>query len=237
MRLLEQQVEVKDLDVEHNDSAVSTYLQADNAQLPTRARYALLANILSPPFYNEMRTEKQLGYIVFASAMPILEHPALALVIQSSSATPDQLQSQIEGFMTDSLALIESVSEEELAGYKQSLLVELLKKDQKLSDRSKRYWREIDRGYEDFNSRELLAAAIRAVDIKDLLDTFRSLSRRQLVVRSAGQTVSWNPVLTTNVQETSPPGENRPWTLDSKQPPFLRRLVHGLIEKLRRLQV
>jgi insulysin len=193
VRLLGGQVEVKDLNVEHNDSAVSTYLQADNAQLSTRARYALLANILSPPFYNEMRTEKQLGYIVFASAMPILEHPALALVIQSSSATPDQLQSHIEGFMTDSLALIESVSEEELAGYKQSLLVELLKKDQKLSDRSKRYWREIDRRYEDFNSRELLAAAIRAVDIGDLLDTFRSLSRRQLVVRSAGQTLSWNP--------------------------------------------
>ena len=39
---------------------------------------------------------------------------------------------------------------------------------------------------------ELLAAAIRAVDIGDLLEAFRSLSRRQLVVRSAGQTLPWN---------------------------------------------
>lgn len=190
VRILEPRVETTDLDVQHNDSAVSVYLQAPDAKLPTRARYAMLAEVLSSPFYNELRTEKQLGYIVFATAMPILEHPGLALVIQSSSATPDQLQSDIEEFIESALAIVESIDEEELAGYKQSLLVKLLKKDQKLSDRTNRYWREIDRGYDDFDSREQLAAAIREVTSKDLLQVFRSLGRRQLVVRSSGQTSS-----------------------------------------------
>ncbi len=187
VQLLSPRREVRDLDIEHNDAAISFYLQAADKELSTRARYALLAQILSPSFYTELRTEKQLGYIVFASAMPILEHPGLALVVQSPSATPEQLQQHIDDFLARGRSLIEAVSEEQLAGHKQSLLVELLKQDQKLSERSNRYWQEIDRGYTDFNSRELLADAIRAVHIEDLVETYRALDQRQLVVRSAGQ--------------------------------------------------
>ncbi len=190
VQLLAQQQLVRNLDVDHNDSAISTYIQAADNELSTRASYALLAKILSPPFYTQMRTEKQLGYIVFASAMSILEHPGLALVIQSPSAHPDQLQSQIDGFLADSLPLVQAINEDALTGYKQAILVELLKKDQNLSDRTGRYWREIDRNYLDFNSREQLAEAIRNVSIEDLVSTYRSLGQRKLVVRSAGQSLS-----------------------------------------------
>ncbi|OMH38387.1 hypothetical protein BGP75_08000 [Motiliproteus sp. MSK22-1] len=188
--LLPERVDVVDLDIEHNDSAISTYIQSADKTLKSRAQYALLAKILSPPFYNQLRTEKQLGYIVFATSMPILEHPGLALVVQSPSATPNQLQQHIGDFMDNSLTLISSVSEQQLEDYKQSLLVELLKKDQKLSDRTNRYWREIDRGYLQFNSREQLADAIREVSITDLVSAYQSLSDRQLIVRSAGQSLS-----------------------------------------------
>ncbi|MEH6625798.1 MAG: insulinase family protein [Motiliproteus sp.] len=190
VKLLGQQQQVKDLDVDHNDSAISIYIQAADKNLSTRASYALLAKILSPVFYTQMRTEKQLGYIVFASAMSILEHPGLALVIQSPSAHPDQLQSNIDRFLTESLPLVQSISEAALAEYKQGILVELLKKDQKLSDRTGRYWREIDRGHLDFNSREQLAEAIRSVSVEDLVSTYRSLGERRLIVRSAGQSLS-----------------------------------------------
>lgn len=190
VNLLEQQTQLKDLTIDHNDSAISTYIQASDKKLSTRANYALLAKILSPPFYTQLRTEKQLGYIVFAAAMPILEHPGLALVIQSPSAHPDQLQNHIDNFLTDSLPLVESISEDALAEYKQGILVELLKKDQNLSDGTSRYWREIDRGYLNFNSREQLAEAIRQVSIKDLISTYQTLGQRKLVVRSAGQSLS-----------------------------------------------
>ena len=190
IRILEPQLQVRDLDIQHNDSAVSIYLQGADSERDTRAQYGLLAEILSAPFYNELRTEKQLGYIVFASSLPILEHPALALVVQSSSASPDELQRHIDQFIENSAALIASMTEEELAAYKQSLLVDLLKKDQRMSERSRRYWREIDRGYSDFNSRELLAEAIREITTEDLLKTFQGLNQRQLVVRSAGKTLS-----------------------------------------------
>ena len=188
--LLPEQIDVVDLDIEHNDSAISAYIQAADKTLGSRARYALLAKILSPPFYTQLRTEKQLGYIVFATSMPILEHPGLALVVQSPSATPNQLQQHIGDFMDNSLTLISSVSEQQLEDYKQSLLVELLKKDQKLSDRTNRYWREIDRGYLQFDSRQQLAEAIREVSLADLITAYQSLSDRQLIVRSSGQSLS-----------------------------------------------
>ncbi len=190
VNLLPSRVEVRDLSIEHNDSAISAYIQAADKSLSSRARFALLAKIISPSFYNELRTEKQLGYIVFASPMSILEHPGLALVIQSPSATPDQLQQHVAAFIDTSLQLVTSVTEAQLESYKQSLLVELMEKDQKLSDRSNRYWQEIDRGYQQFDSREQLAGAIEQVTLSELTETYRSLGERQLIVRSAGQALS-----------------------------------------------
>ncbi|MCW8885965.1 MAG: insulinase family protein, partial [Motiliproteus sp.] len=190
VRLLSDSAEVKDLTIDHNDSAISTYIQGADKALKTRANYALLGKILSPPFYTQLRTEKQLGYIVFASSMPILEHPGLAMVIQSPSAHPDQLQQHIDSFIESSLPLIESLDAKSLEEYKQGILVELLKKDQNLTDRTSRYWREIDRNYLDFNSREQLAKAIETVQVEDLIETFKSLNQRKLVVRSAGQALS-----------------------------------------------
>ncbi len=174
------------LDVDHNDTAVTLYYQAQQAGNAIRANYGLLNQILSAAFYNQLRTEQQLGYIVFSSAMPIMEHPGLIFVVQSPNTPATELVAAIEQFIGESHARLAAITEQGLAQHKQSLLIKLLKKDQKLNERSQRYWREIDNGHTEFNSREQLADAIRNVTLTDLKTTLRQLNTKKLTVLAPG---------------------------------------------------
>jgi len=170
------------ISVDHNDKAVILYLQGRDDSLAERAQFALLNKLIAAPFYTELRTEKQRGYIVFSSNYPIQERAGLALVVQSPSTPTAQLVTDMEGFLERSSALVNALDPEKLAQLQQSLLVELLEKEKKLSDRSGRYWQELDREHYQFDSRERLAQAIRAVTLAQLRDTYGRLGERRLLL-------------------------------------------------------
>ncbi|UTW14066.1 insulinase family protein [Marinobacterium rhizophilum] len=180
---------VQTLELEHQDSAVTLYLQGQDTALGTRAAYMLLGEMLSSPFYNELRTEQQLGYIVFASAMPLLNVPGLALVVQSPVADPLMLEQKMQAFLQEITPLFSQLDTAGLEEVKASTLSRLLQKETSLSQRSGRYWQELDRGELGFNSREQLAAAIEALSIADLQRQFADLGTRRLLVRSFGKSI------------------------------------------------
>jgi secreted Zn-dependent insulinase-like peptidase len=186
VQLLEQDTPLIKLALDHNDAAITLYLQGEDNSFDNRAGFALLTQVLATPFYNELRTEKQLGYLVSAFNMPLLEHPGIALVVQSPVAPPAELQRHIRQFLTDSRARVANLDKGDLERHRESVLVKLLKREQTLKERSNRFWREIDRGHTQFDSREQLAEAIRQVDKKALITLFDQLLKRQLVVQAAG---------------------------------------------------
>ncbi|MEX2366522.1 MAG: insulinase family protein, partial [Pseudohongiellaceae bacterium] len=63
---------IQEVEVEHEDSAIVIYQQGPDDSLETRATINLLSTILRTPFYEELRTRQQLGYVVNAGTMPIL---------------------------------------------------------------------------------------------------------------------------------------------------------------------
>ena len=66
-----------------------------------------------------------------------------------------------------------ALTAERLEREKQAVISKLLEKDRQLGEISSRYWREIDRDMESFDSREQLADAVRGVSKAALLETFR----------------------------------------------------------------
>ncbi|RDE24157.1 peptidase M16 [Motiliproteus coralliicola] len=185
-RLLANGDELQELEVDHNDSALLLYLQGDEKSLPLRARFGLLARILRAPFYTEVRTEKQRGYVVYTTPVPIQQHPGLAFVIQSPQQTPDILLADIDSFLPRARSLIEDLDPQQLASFKQGLINEILKQEQTLKQRTNRYWREMDQEKYGFDGREQLAAAIEAVTAEQLLQTFDQLGTRRLILQSTG---------------------------------------------------
>jgi len=184
VRVLPESETMAAIEVDHPDTGYTLYAQGDNTGVAERATYRLLAQIVASPFYEEIRTNRQLGYIVYAMPYEILETPALGFVVQSPSASPDVINAAVQDFSKVFMNTLADMKPADLAREKQAVISKLLEADRQLGEISQRYWQEIDRGETDFESRQQLAEAIRKASRADLMETFQSkVVERQQALR------------------------------------------------------
>ena len=177
------------LEIDHPDTGYTLYLQGDNTGYEERARYHLLAQIIGSPFYEEIRTNRQLGYIVYATNFEILETPAVALVVQSPEARSQTIDQAVSEFATNFTDELAKLDDNRLDREKQAVISRLLENERQLGEISSRYWQEIDRENHDFDSRERLADAIRKVSLEELQNTFEKalLERKNALLVSTSE--------------------------------------------------
>ncbi|MEX0605336.1 MAG: insulinase family protein [Marinobacter sp.] len=162
------------LQVDHPDTGYALYMQGDNKTFAERAKYSLLAQIVGAPFYEQIRTQQQLGYVVYATSYEILETPALGFIVQSPGATAEEIDTATQKFSETFADTLKNMTEADLEREKQAVISRLLERERSLGEISERFWREIDRGQTDFNSREELADAVRKVSHDDLIASYES---------------------------------------------------------------
>ncbi|AFP30314.1 insulinase family protein [Marinobacter sp. BSs20148] len=178
------------MNISHPDTGYALYLQGPNTSLAERAQYRLLTQIIRSPFYENIRTQRQLGYIVYATSFEMLETPALALIVQSPDTRPQAINAAVDEFMESFASTLAGLGSKELEQEKQAVISGILEQERQLGDISGRFWSEIDRGNSNFDSREQLAAAIENVSLAQLQSTFRTAleqRERALLVTSNGQ--------------------------------------------------
>ena len=181
---------VRALDVEHNDSAMTLYFQGTDRRFETRARYALLSQVLGSPFYTELRTEKQLGYVVYANYASFLEVPGISFVIQSPATDPLALERETNEFLMNYAQPLSQMDTATFSAHKAGLISTLLEEDKSLWERSTRYWYEIDRQQFDFLTTQHLVDAVRRLEKDEFEQFFHAAlldeERRYIVVRTLG---------------------------------------------------
>ncbi|HRE84603.1 MAG TPA: insulinase family protein, partial [Opitutaceae bacterium] len=97
-----------------NSAFLRDYLLPDDSPV-TRAAAVVLANFMGEPFYTELRTKQQLGYIVGSNASVSIRQRSLAFVIQSSGYAPDELCSRAETFIATLPATLASLDTQQWA--------------------------------------------------------------------------------------------------------------------------
>lgn len=157
------------LEIEHPDAALAVYHQGPDKRFRSRALTELLGQILSAPFYGELRTDKQLGYVVFAGATPLLDVPGLVFVVQSPIADPGTIETHVQAFLHDFRGFVAAMDAQTFDSHKRGVLNRILDQEQRLQQRSDRYWEELDLGYTRFDARERLARALAELERPDLL--------------------------------------------------------------------
>ena len=152
----------------------------------------LTAQILSSPFFDALRTEKKLGYVVFANAFPILDTAGLVFIVQSPVASANTLHDEVRGFLADYAARGQSEwMRRPFTQHKNALVSRVMEEERQLSERSGRFWEEIDRDNAAFDTRKQIAAAINNTTLEDFQRFLRQRAgepvRRELAVRAHGQ--------------------------------------------------
>jgi insulysin len=161
--------------VEHPDTGFVYMLQGNSRDNAEKARFMLLSQILSSDYYGQIRTEKQLGYVVFATYYPALEVPSIAFIVQSPTASGETLMQETEKFLEAQIETIKTLDSATLDRFKTSLVSRLSEQDNNLYERSNRYWREIDRSNTNFDTREQLIQKIEDIDHEALISFYTNL--------------------------------------------------------------
>jgi secreted Zn-dependent insulinase-like peptidase len=182
---------VRDLAINHPDSSLVAYFQAEDQTAGSHARVELLAQVVSSPFYSDLRTEQQLGYVVSANTLPLLDVPGLVFLVQSPHTPAGALEQHIETFLHDYRATLAAISDTEFKRQKQGVIARILYQDDSLTTRTDRYWKELDLQQYHFDTREQIAEAVKHLGKEDLLNAYDRIllapDRRRLIVRNLGK--------------------------------------------------
>ncbi|MDO8862565.1 insulinase family protein [Haliea sp. E1-2-M8] len=174
------------VEVDHDDAVVGWYLQGRGRSWHDRGATTLTAHIIKTGFFQQLRTEQQLGYVVSAFSWPQLDVPGLVLLIQSPNASAPEVTGAIDSYM-DSVA--GSLDEEQFLRYRNSLVAEIQRPDKNLWERAEFYWQSIAKKEFAFDGREQLADAVSALTLADWSDYFSDVfraQRRSLLVVAPG---------------------------------------------------
>ncbi len=166
------------IEVGHDDSVLFHYIQAPANDWPSRAVAALTGQALKSGFFQQLRTEQQLGYVVSAFYWPQLDVPGLGFIIQSPGSSAVDVAAAVDTFLAASLA-DGGISEEQFLRHRKALVGEILQPYKNLWEQSEYYWQEIGRRHLDFDSRKALAEAVQATDYEQWRAAARAMVLEQ----------------------------------------------------------
>ena len=164
------------VDVPHDDSLVAWYLQGAGDTWHDRAATALTAQIMKSDFFQQLRTEQQLGYVVSAFYWPRHGVPGLVMLVQSPRRDAAGVTAAIETFVE---ALPAALDRAAFGRHKAALLSEILRPDKNLQERAGFYWSSINRRQWDFDGREALAESLQQMNLEDWRAYFDQVFERR----------------------------------------------------------
>ncbi|MFA5547957.1 MAG: insulinase family protein [Porticoccaceae bacterium] len=164
-----------DVHVDHSDSVAVLFLQGREDTLAERALFALLQKLTEAPFYSELRTERQLGYVVGSSISPMHRVPGAMFYVQSPSRDSAALRDEIDGFLARHEARMAALTDADLERIRAAVLADIEEKPKNLMELGARHLEALHLGYNAFDFRQRLAEAIRGVSLDQLRDAYRRI--------------------------------------------------------------
>ncbi len=180
--------------IDHSDAALIQYHQAADSSSAAQAMVAMTAQMMKSEFFQELRTKQQLGYIVFASGVPMMDVPGLAFVVQSPGYSSQHIAQQtnqfLKAFASGAIANNEKASGDETSGakgqqtispinegvfdqQKLGLLSELTEQPKNISEQGERFWGELTLGDTGFERREQFIAAVKGLSFEKWLTYYQ----------------------------------------------------------------
>jgi insulysin len=150
------------------DRAAILYLQGDSDTLAERARFELLQKVTEAPFYTEIRTEKQLGYVVGSQFLPANRVPGMLFYAQSPRADAAGLIADMEQFLSARCLVLDAMDDAELARFKQATLADIEERPKSMLEQALHHNESLALDYFNFDFRPRLAEAVRSVTSAEL---------------------------------------------------------------------
>jgi len=120
--------------VEDNNNSLAYGLQIGEKSLDRSATAQLLASIIESDFYTQMRTQQQLGYIVWSFNQTIEDRMFMRFVIQSANHSPFELKRKVDAWLQGTGELLDNLTDEEFERHRASRIVSLEKQGESIGE-------------------------------------------------------------------------------------------------------
>ena len=157
------------------NSAIVSCFQYDQETPLHSVILDIMANYLKEPCFEVLRTNEQLGYIVFGYKSETRGVLGYNILVQSSKKGPHYLSQRILNFVDGMRDKIKSMSSEEFAQYVESVRVKIAQQDLSIQEESTRYWKEITKHSFLFDRKEISLEQLTKVRHEDLVNLFEEV--------------------------------------------------------------
>ena len=162
-----------DAQIAHPDTALIYYIQEPQPSYETLALNYLLGDAMSESFFASLRTEQELGYVVYTTSYSSQDWPGIIMAVQSNRASASEVKESVEKFLKDF-----QMSVEEFEKRKLSVLTQITENPKGIDNQARYFYREIDRMNEDFDYRQSIINALTKIDFADFSIFLRKFKER-----------------------------------------------------------
>ncbi|WIO74702.1 insulinase family protein [Porticoccaceae bacterium LTM1] len=159
----------------HGDAAVFRYYQGRESTREERMKLHLLSQIMHQQYFNSLRTEQQLGYIVQAGAKRSDRTPGIIFVVQSPTASAAEVEAATDKFLPEFQQVLNGMTDAMLEPLKQATLAQLMQEPQNVAEKVGRFWQDLRDDYPNFDSREKSIEALKNITMKDVQDAYNEI--------------------------------------------------------------
>jgi insulysin len=169
------------------------YLGEDSPKM--RMTSQILNNFIEQPFYTEMRTRQQLGYIVWGGAAASPVDHFLIFLIQSGTHDVLEIKKRAEAFIPSLIKSFKNLSEEQFEKLKLAIEAKLKEKPKSIAQKASLFFDLIYNDNQDFDQKNLELEALKLITKQEVLRALeKALSPetakvQELLLFSEGKTV------------------------------------------------
>jgi insulysin len=190
-------VEVDKLEV--NNSCFWREYFIGNESPENRAAALILGNFVENPFYTEMRTRQQLGYIVWGQTAGEEEQLFAYFIVQSGTYPPDELQQRADVFLATFPEGFAALSDDQFAQLKAGVRAKVEEKEKSIAERAGTLFSHAYKYEEDWDRKEETLGAIDVLTrdrVQEILTkTLGSETRRMRSILLVGREHEMNLVI------------------------------------------
>ena len=164
----------KIIKVPNEDNALSILFIAQGyEETDGLIRATLLNDIISRWYFDDLRTEHQLGYVVSTTNNQIGKLSGIQFMVQSPNSTPAQIMQHNQRFLTQAADKLKALPDAEFNSYRESLLEKLRRKPESLEQEFGRYQYDFGRGNEKFDHNQILLDGVEKLTKQDIVDFYQ----------------------------------------------------------------
>ncbi|KGM92239.1 uncharacterized protein PADG_11423 [Paracoccidioides brasiliensis Pb18] len=136
-----------------------------------RAKSLLFGQLTNEPAFDQLRTQEQLGYVVWSGVRYAATTLGYRVIIQSDR-TNQYLETRIDAFLAGFAETLDKMTGEEFEGHKRSLINKRLEKLKNLNSETGRFWSHIGSEYFDFLQHETDATIIAELSKAEMIEYY-----------------------------------------------------------------